>query len=345
MSQTSRSVKNRPTSILSGVRAQFGLNSLSICFIAVQAVMLAVTAMSFRLHGLSIEWDTTGPIALFCIVLIVWLGCFMTPELGWGRVAEPLFVFALLLSLTKIVAPAQYPAAALSRPPIDWLLASADAMLGVHVPTIVEWTRDHPTVNAWLELAYESLALQLTLTVPVLGILLKDRSGLWEYAFHYHFCLIVTLICFAAFPALHAFTYYGFQSTFDNSRLILHLEGVRAGSLKIVRFTELEGLVSMPSFHMAGGMIVTWVFRRHPLFLVLLIPLNAALITATFMSGTHYVIDVIATVPLFVLSVVIYRRWAQRLLRHGDVGVACPPAERAAAPSLTVPGAPESAHE
>jgi membrane-associated phospholipid phosphatase len=41
---------------------------------------------------------------------------------------------------------------------------------------------------------------------------------------------------------------------------------------------------------------------------------NVVLIASTFVTGVHYVIDVIASVPLFVGSVVIYHRYCARWL-------------------------------
>ena len=36
------------------------------------------------------------------------------------------------------------------------------------------------------------------------------------------------------------------------------------GSMTTVPWDNLEGLVSLPSFHTAGAAIVTWAFRQHP---------------------------------------------------------------------------------
>ena len=163
-------------------------------------------------------------------------------------------------------------------------------------------------------MAYVTLPAQLILPVFVLGMIKRDRIALWEFCFHYHFCLIVTLISLAVFPAVCAFNYYGFTPTFDEARFTAQFTGVRAGTFSVVRFDDLEGLISMPSFHAAAGLMVTWCFRRYRTWVIVLGCLNVLMVTATFMSGAHYFVDVIATLLLFLVSVLMYRRWAAPLL-------------------------------
>jgi hypothetical protein len=80
----------------------------------------------------------------------------------------------------------------------------------------------------------------------------RDRDRLWEYCFHFEFCLLVTIACLALWPAACAFVHYGFQSTIDHIRFIDHFSALRQGTYHVIRFDYLEGLVSMPSFHTAG---------------------------------------------------------------------------------------------
>ena len=64
----------------------------------------------------------------------------------------------------------------------------------------------------------------------------------------------------------------------------------------------------MPSFHIAGALMVTWAFRHYPGWLVLLVPINLMMMAATVMTGAHYFVDVPATFALFALSVAAYRQ-------------------------------------
>ena len=220
----------------------------------------------------------------------------------------------LTIALTQILSPAQYVAAAFNRPLIDPFLAKADALMGIDVSALAQWSREHPRTNRLLVLAYGSFILQLALIPAVLGIILRDRSALWEYVFHFHLCAAITVTMLALFPAECAFQYYRFESTMNQSRFIAHFNGVRDGSFTRLHFGDLEGLISMPSFHMAGALMVLWALRRHPRTLAPMLMLNGLLILSTITTGAHYAVDLLATLVMFAGSVWIWRTWGQALL-------------------------------
>jgi hypothetical protein len=295
-------------------RFELGIHPLTARLVAMQLVLLAATLPLYPIFGLTVVWRSALPVlaAIPCL-LLAWTYYVRTKTTALeGRIAETLLIFALLLALAVIAGPGQYAAAALNRPPIDPWLARADALLGVHVPTLTAWTRRHPRLNGWLIWAYFTLVWQFALAVPGLA-LLRDRRALWEYVFHFHVCSVVTLFAFAIFPAACAFTYYGFESTIQQARFIADFQGARNGAVRILEFGKMEGLVSMPSFHVAGAMMVTWAFRRHGWALVPLAAINAMLIVATFMSGAHYVIDTFGTFVMFAGSLWLWRVWGRRL--------------------------------
>lgn len=296
--------------------AHLGLNGLTWRLFAVQSLFLAASAPLYPFVGLSIAWPTVTPFAVgLAVVGAAWAyHAWMPGRPSEWIIAEALSVTFLLVSLTAMVAPAQYAAIALRRPLIDGWLAAADALLGVHVPALAAWTHAHRVVSWILTLAYVTLPLQLILPVFVLGLMKKDREALWEFCFHYHFCLIVTLVSLAAFPAVCAFNYYGFTSTFDEARFTAQFLGARDGTFTIIRYDDLEGLISMPSFHAAAGLMVTWCCRKYRRWAIALTALNILMIAATFMSGAHYFIDVVATLLLFAVSAFVYRRWFSGLV-------------------------------
>jgi len=79
----------------------------------------------------------------------------------------------------------------------DRVLVRWDAALGINVKSLAQWTASHPTVSLLLSLCYGSLMLQFLLPLIALGLHLRDRQGLWEYVFHFHFCLVITIAALA----------------------------------------------------------------------------------------------------------------------------------------------------
>ena len=140
-----------------------------------------------------------------------------------------------------------------------------------------------------------------------------------EFAFHFHLCLIVTIACLTLWPSVCAAAYYGITSTIDTTRAITQIHGFHDGLRTVIRFDDMEGLVSFPSFHVAGAILVTWAFRHRPKVLIPLIVLNTGLAISTVITGEHYLVDVVAAGPLVAGSVAAYRWWGQRLLTSEHV--------------------------
>jgi PAP2 superfamily protein len=292
--------------------AAWRAHPLAPLFVAVQLALLVLVAPLYGRFGLTFDWSTSAPMfAAQAGFLGAWL--YFRRYRYDPRKSAALDVIlgtTLLVTLTAIVAPAQYVAVALRRPLIDPHLAAADAAIGINVASLARWTAAHPSLTIGLALAYVSFLPQLFLPVVVLGLVFRERDALWEFVFHYHFCLLATLIALALFPAACAFQYYGVASAFDQSRFVAHFGALRDGTFHVIAFTNMEGLISMPSFHVAGGLMVTWAFRRHRALFGPLALLNVVMIAATFLSGAHYFVDVVASCALFGVSAAAYRAMA-----------------------------------
>lgn len=279
-----------------------------------QLAVVAASAPLYPLTGLTFAWDTAlRNLLLLGLLFAVWTWYAGRPATENREfAADALLATFLLVLFTNIVGPAQYAGVALALPLADPWLASADAALGIDVPALTAWTAGHPVLARALIWSYFTLLPQFVLPLLVLGIAYKDREALWEYVFHFHACLVVTLLGVTLLPAACAFTYYGFTSLLDQARFISHFEGLRAGTFTEIRFDDIEGLISFPSFHVAGGMMVTWVFRRRRRWLLPLAALNTMMIAATVLTGAHYGVDLLFTVLLFSGSVLLWRQWGRR---------------------------------
>jgi hypothetical protein len=300
--------------------ADLGLNRLGVFLLAGNAALLVTDIVLFASLGISIRWSAkaAGGIIPFCALLVVWLNFYFVPGRQNERlVAELVFIVGMIVLFTNLGSLMQYGAVAVGAPYADWWLAASDAALGIHVGTLAAWTRRHPFVDLTLRLAYISFMPQLLFVVCVLAWY-RDRVRLWEFAWHFMVCAAVAVAALIVCPAVCPPAYYGFQPTVDMTRLIHQIQTLHDGTMKVVRFDDLEGLVSFPSFHVAGALIVTWAVRARRWFLWPLACLNVLLIASTFLTGVHYFVDILGAIPLFVGSVLLYRRYWRSLFEQAS---------------------------
>jgi hypothetical protein len=294
--------------------ADIGLHRLCAALWLLNGAMFVFELIAFRVTRLHLVWSTGLPI----VYAIVGVGAFWG-YFAWqpGRphewiIPEALMVLSLLLVNALVGPPTQYPAVALHRPLVDKWLAAGDAALGISVPGIVRWTAQYPVLVIVLRLSYFSLLPQFVAPVLLLPVF-NARSELWEYSWHFLVCSTITVACLAAFPAACVFTYQHFAPLLNESRFIQQFTTARAGGFTTIDFDHLEGLVSVPSFHVAGAWMVTWAFRRTWLLVPFAI-LNGLLTASTVMLGSHYAVDLVATVPMIGLSCLLFHLVGRRLL-------------------------------
>ena len=294
--------------------ARLGVHRLCALLLAIQGGMLAFGIIGFRLNGLTYEWNPAADLAVPAGMLLAWAYFVAWPgrKPGDWVIAEMFLVLALFSSISAIAPPGQYAALAFKRPLIDPWLAATDTAIGADVAAWTAAVSGHRWLMSVLLYAYLSLLGQFLLPLLLLGAWYRNRDALWEYAFHFHVCSAITLTCLALWPVAGAFIHYGFQPGFDLSRFVTQFEGVRSGALTTIRPEDMEGLVSMPSFHVAGAAMVTWALRQSRVWLAILIPLNLTLTAATVVTGAHYVTDLLGTAVMLAFSVWLYRRVAAR---------------------------------
>jgi membrane-associated phospholipid phosphatase len=114
----------------------------------------------------------------------------------------------------------------------------------------------------------------------------------------------------ALWPAAGVFQYEQFTATLPEARFIEHLALVRAGTPPRLVFGGMEGMVSFPSFHLAGAWMITWALRGTRIFWPAFV-LNALLTLSTFATGAHYIVDGLGTVAMGAVSLGLWR-WVQR---------------------------------
>src|SRR5688572_27176985 len=251
--------------------------------------------------------ETVVNASLPAICLVIWVSFVISPgpRRAWIT-AEAALAFFLMNAITWIVAPGQYGALAIGRPFVDEALAHADAAMGIDVSVLLAWVKEHPRLLTVLRWAYGTLSLQILLAIPVMR-LLRERDAMWEYVFHFHFCLIVTLVASALWPVAGPYQWFAYTTPQDLARVVTQVNGFHDGTLTVVHWAEFDGLISYPSFHTAAGLFATWAVRKRRWLVAPMMVVNTLLILATFLMGIHYMMDTLAGALLFAVSLLVYQ--------------------------------------
>ena len=219
---------------------------------------------------------------------------------GRGRkrrvLRDAAFDYALFTAMALMGAIGSYPVAALSHGFVDGSLQRTDALLHFDWPSWYEVVAAHPALQLIGHVAYQSVYLSPVLLLGQFALTdRRDRTRLflastWVAA-------VLTLLLFAAMPAVGPFALewhrairYMPDSALWQPELI---PALRDHLVHRIDLGSLRGLVSAPSFHTAAAILyirAAWPVRglRWPLLL-----LNAVMLLATPVEGTHYLTDML----------------------------------------------------
>jgi membrane-associated phospholipid phosphatase len=199
-----------------------------------------------------------------------------------------------------------YAIAATGHPLVDPELTRFDAALGYHVSAVVGWVRAHPTANISFTAAYVTLMPQTLLAIIVLG-LFGDGIALRKFILRFMACALITAGLFLWFPAAGPFTIQGYQPTSAQTHYLTHFRAMRDGATLTLRWKEVEGLITFPSFHATWAVLLALAYWKRRLLFPLFAALNAIVVVSTLTTGWHYLIDVLSGIAVSLLAFVLLR--------------------------------------
>jgi len=224
---------------------------------------------------------------------------------------------------------------ALGFPYADGMLLAADGLLGLNWNAYFDLVMSRPRLMTLMDWSYQSLTLVsgfAFLLLIALGEVKRSRFFLDTF-------LVTAIVCSSIgflFPAEAAVKILiGGPEMFPGMAEppglyhLGHLDNLRSGLPLVLNLNSLPGLVTVPSFHTAAGIILIWSFRQTVLF----VPVTAyslVMISATPVLGGHYFIDLIAgTLVALAVLVLFQRRARYRDLFHRSVPALAPGREPA----------------
>ena len=200
--------------------------------------------------------------------------------------------FLCMVGFNLFLAILTYAGTPLNAPSADGWLMRADAALGIHLPSVVEWTRAHAEIRWLLDKAYASVLPSTLIAIIVLGFD-RDVRRLREFVLHFMIAGLVTTLVYFMCPAEGPFAAYGYELRTDQARFLTHFHALRAGQFSVVSMSNLEGLITFPSFHTTWALLLAYAFRHYRLLFAPMLLLNLAVVVSTMTTGWHYGTDVI----------------------------------------------------
>jgi len=265
------------------------------------ALAVSVVLLLALLGEARLSVDVFTPAALpIWLWLSLTFGTALVCHDGRGPVRRTLrdagYDYGLLTVLVLMGAVASYPVAALSHGYVDATLDRMDTVLHFHWLAWYETVAAHPSLQLLGRAAYRSIYLSPVLLFGHFAVTdRRDRAHKLMATFW--LAAVIALVLFPVMPAAGPFERdwqghipYMPDSALWQPEMIIAL---REHAVHRIDLGALRGLVSAPSFHTAAAVLyirAAWPIAklRWPLLL-----LNAAMLLATPVEGTHYLTDIL----------------------------------------------------
>ena len=259
--------------------------------------MTILVVVWFSIVGLCVKVHVTPDMMAYVpgyIFLIVYC------RLIWRKieVARMLIAVGQLAIVIIMGLMLSYAASSVPLPYRDAELLALDRWLGFERDAYMAFLKQHPDLREVLYFAYTTIMHQ-TLLVCLIPLITRRVDRLQAYIIAFAFAVTATAVIASFIPAANALIYVD-KAPIDLSTLpdgghsyFPTLEGLRAGTLRIIDFGGMEGLIAFPSFHTANAILFVWALWPIRLLRLPMLVLNFLLIASTPLAGAHYLVDVI----------------------------------------------------
>jgi membrane-associated phospholipid phosphatase len=243
---------------------------------------------------------------LLAIIFAVWpLTAVLTRLTGIGIGAEVIAENAAKFFLFTLAASTlSYFLATNPAPLNDTLMVRIDGLLGFSWPDFFAWVLDHKTISVMLAYFYVSLLPQAVLVLLFVGAIYPRRPNRFITA--YLLSGAITLFAFALIPVAGPFVYFN-HLDMPGALYVEHYLQMRSHARSAISMDDLRGIVSFPSFHVSGAVIITYFLRGLPVVFPLAILVNIGMSIGALFIGGHYLSDVLAGLIVGLITIVVIR--------------------------------------
>jgi hypothetical protein len=279
---------------------------------AIGASALAV-ALLMRHQGLAIVADSgafAGLVALLAGLGMLWRYCRRPASATQRRLRDFAESALLLIAISLLGALGSYAAAAGTSGYCDAALDHADRLLHFNWLALYTLVAGHRSLQWLAEAAYFSIWLTPCLLIGWFAWENRQAQAR-QFLATFWLAALLTLLLFPLFPARGALAFlwhgpvpYVPVEGIYQGRIIPLL---RAHAMSQVDLGNLRGLVCAPSFHtVSAAIFIATAWPERPLRRVI-VPLNAAMLLATPVEGTHYLSDMLLGLLVAAVAVLTVR--------------------------------------
>jgi hypothetical protein len=246
--------------------------------------------------------DITGVIGVVAAGLA--LSAFYTIKRPDERIARLFRAAVELFLLSFLTGSLSYSATSLGRPLWDEMFLGWDTAIGFDWKHWLQILDGFPWVHRMLALAYHSMWPQLTLVLIAL-VATRQYRRLDVMLLAFGFSAIITVIIAAFMPALSPLAYLQI-TPHDHPHITLAVPrefeaqalALRSGAMRVIELGKAQGLVTFPSFHTVSAVLLLLGFRDVPYMRWVAYLLNALMLIAIPIEGSHYLVDVFAGIAV-----------------------------------------------
>ena len=303
----------------------FGCNWMML---SIMAVMLAA---GMALTGFSIAPAS----ALKPFVIISAYAGYTFYKHRYAQKSDPRVTFILgstgqLLLIPVLMTPLTYIAAAANLPMQDVALTALDRALGL------DWMAYFNFVYGRHALMFATVLAYSMIGWPVFGVpIALGWTGRYlrmqEFTLAFGIALVATTVISTLVPAMGTYDLFNYTpdpKIFTAGAYLEQLRDlplVRDGSLRIIDFDTLTGIITFPSFHSAAAVLYLWAFWPVRWLGPIALVVNVAMLLATPICGGHYFADVFAGIAIAAIAIMAARWIAEWLTRPARMNPAYAP--------------------
>lgn len=281
-------------------------------------VLGAIVLLSPLVTDFRIVWGSFY-LPVSCSALLAGGSWFYGAKRRDPRLSSALGGTAQLIMFSAVGAPLSYLAASFGLPLRDSLFDAADKALGFDWLGWLGWLDSHPTLFLIFRVVYFSLSIQLAIAVLCLAFTGR-LAWLRMFLLAFMCAAVVTIAISILLPSQSTWNHYGFTTVNPSSIVPATqtfwpvFQGLRDGTYRQLLAAGAEGIITFPSLHAALAVILIAAIWPLPGLRWLLLAVNAVMLCATPIEGTHYFVDILAGVMVAALSFAIANAALRRIM-------------------------------